>query len=95
MIRGVRRLRRRRFVGSVDDAGVDARGSAAAADADGRRRPSEREREEDERRRRDEEAMSRAAYEEMAAAEVLAPLRAALLDRAEWEPARDGEASRR
>jgi hypothetical protein len=46
MIRGVRRLRRRRFVGSVDDAGVDARGSAAA-DADGRRRPSEREREED------------------------------------------------
>lgn len=47
MIRGVRRRRRRRFVGSVDDAGVDARGSAAAADADGRRRPSEREREED------------------------------------------------
>ena len=48
MIRGVRRLRRRRrrFVGSVDDAGVDARGSAAE-DADGRRRPSEREREED------------------------------------------------
>ena len=48
-IRGVRRRHRclRRFVGSVDDAGVDARGAAGAADADGRRRPSEREREED------------------------------------------------
>ena len=43
----IRGVRRRHFVGSVDDAGVDARGAAAAAGADGRRRPSETEREED------------------------------------------------